>query len=137
MNRLILLLAFLFISFDSFATASQSSLSFSSVFSDIGSFFSGIWNFITVTVPSAIRDFFVYIGAWIVLMKFVLAIESMQFLNDVAIQFLDLVELNTMINVAVQNLPNDVRSVLVDIGFFEGLTIVIEALMTRLVYKMF
>ena len=135
MIRLLFIVILLFLSFDVFAT-SQTSLSFSGFFSDIGSFFTEIWSFLTVTVPTAIRDFFVYLGSWLVLIKFVIAIESMQFLNDVAIQFLDLIELNSMINAAVQNLPNDVRSVLVDVGFFEGLTIVIEALMTRLVYKM-
>jgi len=134
MIRLITFSIFMLFSFSVFA--SDTSISFSGFFEDVASFFNGIWFFLTVEIPTAITNFFVWLISWLIFLKYTMFLHAIEFASQIATSFLDLVELNSMINLAVADLPSDVRSVLVDVGFFEGLTILIEAVITRFVYNM-
>ena len=126
---------FLFV-FILFSAPSFAGDGISGFFTDVSSFFASIWFFITETIPATIYSFFTYLTAWAILLKFKLAYEALVYSYDVAIVFIDLISLNEMINVAVAGLPADVRNIAIDTGFFEGFTIILEALFTRLIYGM-
>jgi hypothetical protein len=104
-------------------------------FTDVNNFFDDVWSFITVTIPEAIESFFVFIATYSLYLKFYFIKESLIFSHTVATSFLDMVDLNQVINSSVSALPGDLKQVVVDIGFFEALTLVVEAGITRFVYQ--
>jgi hypothetical protein len=126
----ILLIVFLFI-FPSAAFASGDGF-----FGGVFTFFGDFWYFITVSIPSAVDSFFVYLATYALYLKFYFIKESLEFSHSVAVTFLDMVSIRDVVHRATTALPTDLRQISSDIGFFEALSLVVEAMVTRFVYQM-
>jgi hypothetical protein len=128
--RIIFLLFIMFCSFDVFA-----STGFSFVDS-ISQFFGAIWNFFTISIPNFITNAFVYILKYIILAK----INSIIFFTDVsysiAVSFLQSVNLTDILNTAFASLDSDLVQTLIDIRFFDGAQLIIEAFVARYILNM-
>jgi hypothetical protein len=120
----------LLVSFPTFASSGISGF-----FNDTLTFFQDIWIFITVTIPSGVTRFFVWLYTYAVYLKFKIQYESLSFAHSVAISFLDLIDLTSIVNSATSALSPDLKQVALDVRFFDSLTLLVEALITRLVYK--
>ncbi|MCJ8294288.1 MAG: hypothetical protein MJK15_07765 [Colwellia sp.] len=128
----ILFLLFMF-SFPSFAfAAGEGGMSF---FSGVMDFFAGIWDFIWVTIPATVNQFFVWLFTYMLYLKFYFLKASLEFAHAVALGFLDMVNISAVVNSAIDSLPSDLKQVALDIRFFDGLTIIVEAAITRFVYQ--
>lgn len=125
----ILLVVFLLI-FPSVAFASGDGF-----FGGVFTFFEDFWYFITVSIPSAVDNFFVYLATYALYLKFYFIKESLEFSHSVAVGFLDMVNIRDVVHNATGALPADLKQVASDIGFFEALTLVVEAMITRFVYQ--
>ncbi len=94
-----------------------------------------IYAFIFNYIPSLIVDFFIWLTAWALKMKFYFMYQGLVFAHEVAILFLDLIDISSAVNTAISSLPQDMKQLAVDVRFFESLTLVVEAWITRLVYS--
>ncbi|NQZ24503.1 MAG: hypothetical protein HRT53_20960 [Colwellia sp.] len=103
----------------------------------ISDFFSTIFYFFFVYLPSLIGEFFIWLAAYALKMKFYFLYNSLVFAHEVATTFLELIDMSTIINSAISALPQDFRQIASELRFFESLTLVIEAWITRLVYSWF
>jgi hypothetical protein len=130
MKYLFLVFVLLFSSF-SFASGTQSIGFFDGIFK----FFYDLFYFFTDVVPSVITQFFVYLSTYVLYIKFVLLKASLEFAHSVALGFLDLADVTGVINSAISSLPSDLQQVAADIRFFDGLTLIVEAFITRFVYS--
>lgn len=128
--RILLVLIILFVSFPSFASTGLSGF-----FDEIFTFFNDIWLFFTETIPDLLTRFFVWITTYLLYLKFSLILGSLEFSHSVALSFLDLIDISSVINTAISALPPDLKQVAVDVRFFDSLTLLLEALITRFVYK--
>jgi hypothetical protein len=128
--RIIFLLFIMFCSFDVFA-----STGFSFVDS-ISQFFGAIWNFLTISIPNFITNAFIYILKYLILAE----LSSMIFFTDVAysvaVSFLQAVNLTDVLNVAFSSLDSDLAQTLIDIRFFDGAQLIIEAFVARYILNM-
>lgn len=106
-------------------------------FTAVVEFFNDIWLFFTDTVPSKIQQFFVWVVTYLVYLKFYFIKSSIEFSYAVAIGFLNMVNISVVVQSAVDALPLDLQQVTADIRFFDGLTLIIEALVTRFIYESF
>ena len=104
-------------------------------FSGVMDFFGGIWSFIWVTIPATINQFFVWLFTYALYLKFYFIKSSLEFSHAVALGFLDMVNISAVVNSAIDSLPSDLKQIALDIRFFDGLTIIIEAAITRFVYQ--
>ncbi len=127
MKLTLILLLFLF---PTFAFANDEGFFFG-----VFSFFGDIWLFFTETIPEAIVRFFTWLGTYLIYLKYVMIKNSLIFANSVATNFLFLIDIDQIINEALSLLPSDLKQVAVDIKFFESITLVIEAAITRFVYE--
>ncbi|WP_159821463.1 hypothetical protein [Colwellia sp. 20A7] len=126
----IFILLILLVSFPTFA-----STGISGFFNDSLTFFQDIWFFITDTIPETINSFFVWLYTYVVYLYFKIHFESLSFAHSVALSFLDMIDLTSIVNNATSALSPDLKQVAVDVRFFDSLTLLVEALITRLVYK--
>jgi hypothetical protein len=101
----------------------------------IGDFFFSIYIFIFDYVPSLISQFFVWLFAWGLKLKFYFMYQGLVFAHDVAETFLDLIDISSVVNASITALPQDMRQIAVEFRFFEALTLLVEAWITRLVYS--
>lgn len=104
-------------------------------FDTVLEFINEIWIFFTVTIPMKIEAFFGWLVKWLIFSKIQSMIWAVEFSNTIAIEVLDLLALDDLINTSISGLPSEIRNVAIDVGFFEALTIVFEAFLTRLVYS--
>ena len=129
--RLVIFVSLMFLSFGALADTGTDGF-----FSYVTEFFYDIYTFIFVVIPTKIGDFFVWLSAYLLYMKFYFMYESMLFAHDVALTFLGLLDLTSVINTAVSALPADLRQAAHDMRFFDAFTLVVEALITRMVFTM-
>jgi hypothetical protein len=126
-------------SFSSLAAASvpveQSVDGFMGMFKFVTDFLYTIYAFLFNYIPSLIADFFVWLAAWALKMKFYFMYQGLVFAHEVAIVFIDLIDISSAVNTAISVLPQDMKQFAADINFFESLTLVVEAFITRLVYS--
>ena len=101
----------------------------------IGDFFFTIYEFIFGYLPSLIVDFFIWLTAFALKIKFYFLYESLKFAHSVATTFLDLIDISSFVNTAISSLPQDMKQLASDFRFFESLTLVVEAWITKLVYS--
>jgi hypothetical protein len=101
----------------------------------IGDFFYSIYLFIFDYLPSLITQFFVWFSAWALKVKFYFMYQGLVFAHDVATTFLDLIDISSFVNSAISSLPQDMKQLASDFRFFESLTLVVEAWITKLVYS--
>lgn len=134
--RILIFLALSFFSFSVLAsTGTQTVTGLMGVVSQIGDFFYGIYLFIFDYVPSLITQFFVWIFAYVLKIKFYLMYSGLVFAHEVATVFLDLIDISSFVNSAISALPQDMKQLASDFRFFESLTLVVEAWITKLVYS--
>jgi hypothetical protein len=101
----------------------------------IGDFFYSIYLFIFDYIPSLIVQFFIWLSAFALKLKFYFMFEGIKFAHSVATTFLDLIDISSFVNSAISALPQDMKQLASDFRFFEALTLVVEAWITRLVYS--
>jgi hypothetical protein len=137
--KYILLFVFMTTSFSSLSAAAvpveQSVDGLMGMFKFVTDFLYTIYAFIFNYIPSLIVDFFVWLTAWSLKMKFYFMYQGLVFAHEVAIVFLDLIDISSAVNTAISALPQDMKQFAADINFFESLTLVVEAFITRLVYS--
>lgn len=128
--RLLILLFCLFISFDSFADDSG----MFGFFGSVEAFFDDIWLYITEVIPRMVMEFIFWLKLYLAYSKFYMMLEFLRFAHEVALSFIQQLNINEVINVAIDNLPQDLRKAAVDMRVFDSLSLLIEALITRMVY---
>jgi hypothetical protein len=101
----------------------------------IGDFFYSIYLFIFDYLPSLIVQFFVWLSAFALKIKFYFMYEGLVFAHSIATTFLELIDISSFVNSAISALPQDMKQLASDFRFFEALTLVVEAWITKLVYS--
>ena len=124
----------IFITFCSFTVYASDQLG-GGFWSDIGHYLFVVFDFITVVIPQTIENFFVYIFTLAIKIKLSLTFSGVVFANDLATNLISDIGLNTLISNAVGALDGDLKSLLLDLGIFQGLAFLIEAGVTRLIYS--
>ncbi|XPF92672.1 DUF2523 family protein [Colwellia sp. RE-S-Sl-9] len=109
----------------------------SGFFTFVSNILADINNFIFVTIPELINNFFVWVTSFYLKLQFFAMYESLKFSHEVALTFLSMIDISSFINSAISALPQDMKQLAVDLRFFEALTLVVEAWVTRLVYSGF
>lgn len=130
--RILIFVVLAFFSFDLFAADQTGVTGF---FDTATIFFMSIIEFFTVTVPNKISEFFVWLSSYLLYLKFKLMYSSLVFAHEVALSFIRMISINEVVNTAIANLPPDLRQAASDMRFFDALTLLIEAFITRLVYE--
>jgi hypothetical protein len=134
--RILIISILLLISFNSFASSGTQSVDgIMGILGLIGDFFYSIYLFIFDYLPSLIVQFFVWLTAFSLKIKFYFMFESLKFAHSVATTFLELIDISTFVNSAISALPQDMKQLASDFRFFESLTLVVEAWITKLVYS--
>ncbi|WP_064435452.1 DUF2523 family protein [Pseudoalteromonas neustonica] len=100
-----------------------------------GDFFTDIWTFFDNDVPNFFQRALNYIIEKIVLFKINAQIESLKFAWSVAKSILDNFQVASKIASAASALPQDVKAALVDMRLFDGVNIIIQALVARYVLR--
>jgi hypothetical protein len=131
----ILIIVLSLILFAPFASADSGIVSgITGFFSYVMEFFDNIKIFIFETIPNAMTNFFIWISSWYLKMKFMSIYYSLQFSHSVATTFMDMINITTFVNSAISALPQDMKQLAADVRFFDALTLVVEAWITKLVY---
>jgi len=103
------------------------------LFTAIGEIMESIWVFFTVDIPHFINRLFVYLVKFFVFLKFNALIASTEFAYSVAKLMLEQLTLSDVINNSIGNLNSDIVQTLIDVNFFSGAQLIIEAFVTRYV----
>tara|TARA_B100001063_G_C16710570_1_gene527774 strand:- start:580 stop:1005 length:426 start_codon:yes stop_codon:yes gene_type:complete len=136
-----ILVLFLFVSFfapSAFATSDSSGFllgGLSSFFGFVVDILNSIYHFFSFVIPTAFSEFLLWISSWYLKMKFFSIYHGLEFAHSIAITFLDMINITNFVNSAISSLPNDMRQLASDIRFFDALTLVVEAWITKLVYS--
>ena len=101
----------------------------------IGHFFTDIWTFLDDDVPSFFERALAFIIEKITLMRIAAELEAMKLAWSVSKAILENFQVASKIANAANALPQDVKAALVDMRFFDGLNIVIQALVARYVMR--
>lgn len=124
-----------FILFIVFYSASSFSAGFG--FLDYASgFFNSIWLFFTVDVPNFILNIFLYILEYAILLKINSLIFFTEFAFSLSVSFLDSINLVDILNSSISQLDSDILQTLVDVRFFDGVQLIIEAFVARFILDM-
>ena len=121
--------ALLFLPFFTFADSSGS------FFTYVTDAFNNILDFFFVDIPSAIDRFFAWLVKYYIYLKLKAMVFGVELAHEVAVGVLELLELNDVINKSANALPNNVKALVINFGFFDALALVIEAFFTRLAYS--
>ena len=108
---------------------------FFNFFNYIQEFITDIWLFFTETIPDLFTRFWIWLLSYIILAKIEGYIFAVELSSAVALSVLDLLSFDDIINSALAALPNDVQAIMSEFGIIQGLTIIFEAYITRLVYS--
>ena len=101
----------------------------------MGHFFTDIWTFLDDDVPSFFERALAFIIEKITLMRIAAELEAMKLAWSVSKAILENFQVASKIANAANALPQDVKAALVDMRFFDGLNIVIQALVARYVMR--
>lgn len=126
-------LVFWLLSFNAFS-AETSGTGFSGMFAAIEQFFADIYYFITEVIPQKIFDFFIYIKLYFAYHYALYVYETLKYSHNFALTVLSDLNITDVINVALDNLPSDLRSAATEMRVFDALTLLTEALITRFVF---
>ena len=135
-SLLLFLLMCVFMLFPSFACAGMID-GISGFFSSLLGYVESFWAFLTVGIPTIIGDFFVWLSSYLLYLKFTFLLSGLEFAHSVSTTFLEMINISDAINVAIDALPQDFKQIAIDIRFFDALTLVIEAWITKMVYSGF
>jgi hypothetical protein len=135
--KILFFIAIYLIAFDSFGSVApdRQSEGIMGLLGLIGDFFYTIYSFLFDYLPSLITRFFVWLTAWSLKIKFYFMYQGLIFAHAVATTFLDLIDISSFVNSAISALPQDMKQLASDFRFFESLTLVVEAWITKLVYS--
>ncbi|HEA17629.1 MAG TPA: DUF2523 domain-containing protein [Pseudoalteromonas prydzensis] len=101
----------------------------------IGDFFSDIWSFLDDDVPNFFERMLAYVVEKITLMKIAAQLEALKLAWSVAKTIMENFQLASKVLSAANGLPQDVKAALVDMRFFDGFNIIIQALLARYVMR--
>ena len=131
--RILLCLLFMSISFS--ALAGDSNAGFFGFFGAIEIFFYDVMEFITVVIPTKITEFIFWFKLYMAYLKFYFILEALRFSHELALTFVQQLNISEVINIAISNLPNDLQKAASDMRVFDALSLIVEALITRFVYS--
>ena len=132
--KLLVLLVFWSLSFSAFSV--EPSTGISGMFTSIENFFSYTYTFITDVIPTTISGFFLYIKLWLTYHYALHVLDVLKYSYQFALNFIAELNINDVINVAIGNLPPDLRSAATEMRVFDALTLLTEALITRFVFSL-
>jgi hypothetical protein len=118
-----------------FSSSSFAGVGITDFFGEVSAFFESIWYFITTTIPSVINSFFVWVYSYALYLYFSFLFAGIEFSHSVALTFLDMININEVVNTAAGALPSDMKQAAIDMRFFDALTLIVEAAITRFVYS--
>lgn len=101
----------------------------------MGHFFTDIWTFLDDDVPNFFERALAFIIEKITLMRIAAELEAMKLAWSVSKAILENFQVASKIANAANALPQDVKAALVDMRFFDGLNIIIQALVARYVLR--
>lgn len=125
----------LFFSFDLLA-AVDSGWSFGGFFSVISSFIDDIAHFIFVYIPDQAGKLKTWLIYYTIYLYINLKIEALQLAFSLAELLLSDLGLVSLMNSLSSSLPQDVKAFAVQVNFFKGINIVIEAAVARFIYDL-
>lgn len=101
----------------------------------MGNFFTDIWAFLDDDVPNFFERMIAYVVEKITLMRISAQLEAMKLAWSVAKAIMENFQLASKVLAAANGLPQDVKAALVDMRFFDGFNIIIQALLARYVMR--
>ena len=123
-------------SFSTFASAGvQQVTGLMGVVNSIGDFFYSIFLFFFDYLPSLLGQFFVWLSAYALKIKFYFMYQGLIFAHQIATTFLDLIDISSFVNSAISSLPQDMTQLSSVFRFFESLKLVVEAWSTKMIYS--
>lgn len=134
MFKKLVLFTVVFASFS--ASASTNDWSFGSFFSTAFDFFDAVIEFITTGIPSFIDRLFAYLIEFVMLMKVMILMSSIETAFNVAQLILSDFGIVQLVEKFAMSMPADIRNAAVDMKIFQGLNLIIEAYMARFVLSM-
>lgn len=136
--KYLFLIVFIFFPFFVFAESTQQDVSgITGFFSQVMFYLNSIADFVLNDIPLAFINFKVYVFAWLLKFKYESMLWAINQSMSIATTFMGLISYTELLNTLVANLPNDVKAVAGSIGIFEGLSLIVEAYITRFIYGMF
>ncbi|MDN3377957.1 MULTISPECIES: DUF2523 family protein [unclassified Pseudoalteromonas] len=128
-----ILLTIFFIPFFAFSAVEPSGMA--NFAQKVGDFFTDTWAFFDDDVPSFLERAAIYATEKAVMFAIELKIESIKFAWKVAKAVLENFQVSSKVVSAANSLPQDVKAALVDMRFFDGVAIIIQALATKFVMR--
>ncbi|KTF16889.1 DUF2523 family protein [Pseudoalteromonas sp. H105] len=101
----------------------------------VGDYFTDIWSFLDDDVPSFFERALAYIVEKWTLMRIAAELEAIKLAWSVAKTILENFQIASKVTSASNALPQDVKAALVDMRFFDGVNIIIQALVARYVLR--
>lgn len=98
-------------------------------------FFTDIWKFLDDDVPNFFERMVAYVIEKITLMRIAAQLEAIKLAWSVAKAIMENFQLASKVLSAANGLPQDVKAALVDMRFFDGFNIIIQALLARYVMR--
>ena len=102
-------------------------------FQMIGDFFNGIWDFFFVDIPNLIQRALAYFIIWYTKASLYAQFEFMKYSWGVAEIIIQDLNIMSLITAQMTLLPLDVRQAFVDMRFFDGVNLLLNAYMTKFV----
>lgn len=106
------------------------------VYSNSLNFMSSVSDYIFNLIPEKTLSFFDWLVYYITYAKLWALKESLELSYKIALALFSDLNLTNILNDYISMLPNDVRQALLNLRFFEGVQLLIEASITRLVYSL-
>jgi hypothetical protein len=101
----------------------------------IGYFFSDVWSFLEQDVPNFLRRLSNWVITQAALFKINAQIESTKLAWSIAKSIAENFEIGSKILSAADALPKDVQAALIDMRLFDGVNIIVQALIARYVLR--
>ncbi|MFK3869620.1 DUF2523 family protein [Pseudoalteromonas rhizosphaerae] len=136
MKTKIFILITLFLPFFALAEASTYN-GFEGAATAMANFFTDIWTFLDDDVPNFFERMILYVIEKITLIRIAAELEGLKLSWSVAKAVMENFQLASKVLSAANGLPQDVKAALVDMRFFDGLNIIIQALLARYVMRFF
>ena len=132
MNKLIFTLLILIFSFGVMADDYQG---LAGTAQAIGYFFTDVWSFLEQDVPSFLRRLSNWVITQVTLFKINAQIETTKLAWGIAKAVAENFQIGSKIATAANALPLDVQAALVDMRLFDGVNIIVQALIARYVLR--
>lgn len=131
-NKKIFLLIILFFPFIAFANTYTGEQGVAQM---KGDFITDMWSYLESDVPEFIQRFYAYVMEQITILYIIIKIESLKLSWSVAERILENYDIASRVMAQADALPQDVKAMLIDCRFFDGLNWVIQAGVARFVMR--